>query len=212
MIDFTPELREAALEILNQYEYGPLFTPPLHAGNELGKRAAIHCPGSNGGTNIMGGAGVDPETGILYVASTKACSAPMLTPGADADATDPNPIGRTVAAFVAGPAGVRGPEGLPLFKPPWGRITAIDLNSGEILWWIPNGTTPDGVLQNPALRDVDGNTGQPAHATVMVTKTLLIAEGRGRRPLFHAVDKATGREPVEMPLRRGRSRDTPPVF
>ena len=203
LIDFTPELRQEAIEILNQYEYGPLFTPPLHAGNDLGKRGAIHCPGSNGGTNIMGGASVDPETGILYVASTKACSAPLLTPGADADASDPNPIGRTVSEYVAGPGGVRGPQGLPLFKPPWGRITAIDLNTGDTLWWIPNGSTPDRVLENAALQGVEiGNTGQPAHATTLVTKTLLIyAEGRGGRPLLHAVDKQTGRElsTVEMP-------------
>jgi quinoprotein glucose dehydrogenase len=203
LIDFTPELRQEALEILNQYQYGPLFTPPLHAENDLGKRAAIHCPGSNGGTNIMGGASIDPETGILYVASTKACSAPMLTSGAEADTNDPNPIGRTVAEYVAGPGGVRGPRGLPLFKPPWGRITAIDLNTGDTLWWIPNGTTPDRVLENEALQGVDiGNTGQPAHPTTLVTKTLLMyGEGRGGRPLFHAVDKATGRElaTVEMP-------------
>ena len=108
-----------------------------------------------------------------------------------------------MADWVAGPGGVRGPQGLPLFKPPWGRITAIDLNTGDIQWWIPNGTTPDRVLENPALAGVDiGNTGQPAHATVLVTKTLLIyAEGRGGRPLLHAVDKATGQEiaTVEMP-------------
>ena len=71
LIDFTPELKSEAVEILNRYDYGPLFNPPLHRDNDLGKRGAIHCPGSNGGTNIPGGTSVDPETGILYTASTK---------------------------------------------------------------------------------------------------------------------------------------------
>jgi len=203
LIDFTPELRAEATEILERYEYGPLFTPPLHRGNDLGKRAAIHCPGSNGGTNIMGGASVDIETNILYVSSTKACSAPMLTPGLAADAEDPNPIGRTVAEFVAGPGGVRGPQGLPLFKPPYARITAIDLNTGETLWWIPNGDTPDRIANHPALEGVDiGNTGSPSHPTTISTKSLLIyGEGRGGRAVLHAHNKRTGERigTVEIP-------------
>ena len=93
-----------------------------------------------------------------------------------------------------GPGGVSGPQGLPLWKPPYGRITAIDLNTGETLWWIPNGDTPDNVRNHPALAGVDlGNTGQRAHATVLVTGSLLMyGEGRGARPLFHAVDKRSG--------------------
>ena len=195
LIDFTPELRAEATEILERYEYGPLFTPPLHRGNDLGKRAAIHCPGSNGGTNIMGGSSVDPETGILYVASTKACSAPMLTPGLAADADDPNPIGRTVMEWVAGPGGVRGPQGLPLFKPPYARITAIDLNTGETLWWISNGDTPDRIKNHAALQGIDiGNTGSPTHPTQITTKTLLIyGEGRGGRAVLHGARQSNRR-------------------
>ena len=177
--------------------------PPLHQGNALGKRGAIHCPGSNGGANIPGGASVDPETGILYVASTKACSAPVLVSGADADRDDPNPIGRTVMQWVAGPGGVRGPRGLPLFKPPYGRITAIGLKTGETLWWIPNGDTPDRIKNHEALQGVEiPNTGQPTHATTLVTRTLLMyGEGRGGLPRFHAVDKRTGDRlgTVELP-------------
>ena len=203
LIDFTPELRQEALEIARQYEYGPMFMPPLHQGNDLGKRGAIHCPGSNGGANIPGGASVDPETGILYVASTKACSAPILVSGADADREDPNPIGRTVMQWVAGPGGVRGPRGLPLFRPPYGRITAIDLKTGETLWWIPNGDTPDRIKNHEALQGVDiPNTGQPTHATTLVTRTLLMyGEGRGGLARFHAVDKRTGDRlgTVELP-------------
>ena len=85
-------------------------------------------------------------------------------------------------------------DGLPIVKPPYGRITAIDLNSGETLWWIPNGDTPQRFKDHPALKDIEfTNTGQPTHATTLATKTLLLyGEGRGGSPLFHAVDKKTG--------------------
>ena len=69
LIDFTPELRRQALEILDRYQYGSMFTPPLHPDNDLGKRGAIHCPGPGGGTNITGGTAADPETGVIYAAS-----------------------------------------------------------------------------------------------------------------------------------------------
>ena len=100
LIDFTLELRQQALEILNRYEYGSMFTPPLHPDNDLGKRGALHCPGPGGGTNITGGTSADPETGILYVASMTFCAAPILSPGEQGDAADPNPIGRTVAKYA----------------------------------------------------------------------------------------------------------------
>jgi glucose dehydrogenase len=95
-----------------------------------------------------------------------------------------------------GPGGVGGVEGLPLLKPPYGRITAIDLNTGETLWWIPNGDTPDNVKNHPLLQGVDlPRTGKGTHATKLVTRTLLMyGEGRGGAPLFHAVDKRTGQE------------------
>ena len=204
LIDFTPELRQAALEMIGEFEIGPLFTPPLHRDNDLGLRASIHCPGSNGGTNIPGGAVVDPETNILYVASTKGCSAPVLIPGPEADAVDPNPIGKTVMKWVTtSPGGTPRVQGLPIYKPPYGRITAIDLNTGEHLWWIPNGDTPDNIKNHRALQGIDiGNTGSGSHATKVVTKTLLMyAEGRGGAPLLYAVDKRTGKRigTVEIP-------------
>ncbi|MEX1181597.1 MAG: PQQ-binding-like beta-propeller repeat protein [Gemmatimonadota bacterium] len=202
LIDYTPELRRRAIELVSQFRLGPLFNPPLHNANAEGKRAAIHCPGANGGTNIPGGAAVDPETGILYVASTRACSAPVLMPG-----TDPSVVQRDPRANMAwvtyGPGGVGGVDGLPLLKPPYGRITAIDLNTGETLWWIPNGDTPDNVKNHALLQGVDiPRTGKSAHAVKLVTRTLLMyGEGRGGAPLFHAVDKRTGRElaTVELP-------------
>ena len=203
LIDFTPDLRRRALEQLEQYEYGPLFTPPLHRDNDRGKRGALFCPGYGGGTNILGGASVDPETGILYVASVKGCSAPLLVPGAEVDGDDPNPIGETVMKFVTVTGGgVPRVDGLPIVKPPYGRITAIDLNTGETLWWIPNGDTPQRFAEHPLLQGIDlPNTGQPSHATTLASGTLLMyGEGRGGRPLFHAVDKRTGEHLASVAL------------
>lgn len=190
IIDYTPELRAEAMEILRQYRMGPIFNPPSVRGAADGTLASIHCPGANGGTNIPGGANIDPETGILYVVSTKGCSAPQLVPGTSVD-PDSN-----MNFVTVGPGGVPGPQGLPIFKPPYGRITAIDLNTGEHLWWIPNGDTPANVKNHRALQGVDiPVTGKGTHATTLVTSTLLMyGEGRGGEPLFHAVDKKTGQE------------------
>lgn len=197
LVDFTPELREQALELMSQFRMGPLFNPPALADEEEGIVASVHCPGANGGANIPGGAAVDPETGILYVASTKGCSAPRLLAGTD---VDPNSDARYV---TQGPGGVGSIGGIPVFKPPYGRITAIDLNTGEHLWWIPNGDTPEDLRNHPALEGVDvGETGQRSHATVLATSTLLMyGEGRGGEPRFRAVDKQTGDElgSIEIP-------------
>ncbi|MEX0891818.1 MAG: PQQ-binding-like beta-propeller repeat protein [Gemmatimonadota bacterium] len=196
LIDFTPELRAEALELVKGFRMGPLFAPPSIRGAADGTNAALVCPGANGGTNIPGGSVVDPETGILYVASTRACSAPQLFPGSETPDANMDWV-------TQGPGGVRGPQGLPLLKPPYGRITAVDLNTGEHLWWIPNGDTPDNVKNHPALAGVElPVTGKGSHATALVTPTLLIyGEGRGGAPLLHAVDKRTGEElaTVELP-------------
>lgn len=197
MIDFTPELRAKAIAFAEDYNYGPLYLPPIHRG-ALGKRAGMHCPGGNGGTNIPGGAAVDPETSILYVVSLKTCSTPNLVPGAELDPDELNPIGKTVMNY-AGDGFVDtnfAIDGLPLFKPPYSRITAIDLNTGEHLWWIPNGVTPDRIKNHPALEGLDiGNTGNAAHGNKLVTKTLLMyGAGRGAESVFYALDKQTGEQ------------------
>ncbi len=194
IIDFTPELRAQAMEILEDYKLGPLFNPPSTEDHPDG--VAIHCPGANGGANIPGGAAVDPETGVLYVASTRGCSAPRLQPGPEVD-PDSN-----VEWVSVGPGGVRGPRGLPIVKPPYATITAIDLNTGDHLWQIPNGQTPESIRNHPLLQGIDvGNTGARSHATKLVTKTLLMyAEGRGAAPIFRAVDKMTGEELASVDL------------
>ena len=188
LIDFTPELRAQALEIVANFRMGPLFNPPARGDGPGGP--SIHCPGANGGANIPGGAAVDPESGILYVASTRGCSAPRLVPGTDVD-PDSN-----VEWVSIGPGGVPGPQRLPLVKPPYATITAIDLNTGDHVWQIPNGATPSYILNHPALEGLEiANTGSRGHATKLVTSTLLMyGEGRGAAPVFRAVDKTTGKE------------------
>ena len=205
LIDFTPELREAAIEALDDYVIGPLFTPPLHRDNDLGKVASLWCPGDVGGTNIDGTPAADPETGILYVTSQKGCGSRIMVPGEERDAREPAQTGTTITKFaVGGFAGVRRVQGLPLFKPPYSRITAIDMNTGEHLWWIPVGDTPDGVLEHDALQGMDiPNTGTGRQAAQIVTSTLLMYTGEGSdgTSYLFAVDKATGDRlgKVELP-------------
>ncbi|MFW6202357.1 MAG: PQQ-binding-like beta-propeller repeat protein [Gemmatimonadota bacterium] len=195
LIDFTPELREQALELARRYRMGPIFTPPSLLEAEDGTQGAFVVPGANGGANIPGGSAVDPETGVLYVASERGHSVISLVPGETRDSN---------ARWVStGPGGIRGPQGLPLLKPPYGSIVAIDLNTGDHLWRIPNGDTPDDVANHPALEGVDlPRTGKRSHATILTTRTLLLyGEGRRGDPWLHAVDKRTGEEiaRVELP-------------
>jgi len=187
LIDFTPELRQQAQEIAHEWRMGPLYTPASRVDAPDSTRGILQAPGANGGVNIMGGSAVDPETGILYVASQGGMSRISL---------ESNPQRSEMRYVSQGPGGLPGPQGLPLLKPPYGRITAIDLNTGEHRWMIPNGDTPDRIKNHPALRGVTiPRTGQSAHANLLVTKTLLFyGEGRGGGPGFHAVDKATGQE------------------
>lgn len=201
LIDFTPELRAQALEIARNYRMGPIFTPPSLREAPDGTQGAFVVPGANGGANIPGGAAVDPETGILYVASQRGHSVISLIPG-DQRSEVVGGEDSNMHYVSSGPGGIRGPQGLPILKPPYGSITAIDLNTGDHVWQIPNGGTPDNIKNHPALQGVDiPNTGKNAHANILVTKTLLFyGEGRGEDPLLHVVDKATGRELATIDL------------
>lgn len=199
LVDFTPELRQQAVEALANWDYGPFFQPPLHRDNEEGKAGALWCPGDVGGTNINGPAAADPNSGIVYVTSVKNCTSRQIVPGEEADLLWPNTTGTTVAQFAVGRgfAAPRHPAGIPLFKPPYSKITAIDLNTGEHLWVLPVGETPDRYKNNPALAGIDiGSTGTGAHAVMAVTDTLLMYASEmsdGTAALF-AVDKATGEQ------------------
>ena len=186
LIDFTPELRAEALEILKKYEYGPLYTPP-------GKTPVIFMPGVLGGAN-WNGAAFDPETGMLYVPSTTLPLAIGLGPSAGGESD--------FSAEIAGGGPVSGPRGLPLFKPPYGRITAIDLNRGEIRWMTPVG---DGPRNNPAIKHLNlGPLGSMGRIATLLTKTLLFAgegpQGPSSAPVFRAFDKATGKVVWEYTL------------
>jgi len=210
LIDFTPELRQQAIDTLADWQIGPLYLPPLHRDNPLGKRGAYWCPGDGGGSNITGPPAADPETGIMYVTSVSACSTNTLVPGDEADLrymTDSGTTttGATTARYANGVGGgsPRAPSGLPLWKPPYSRITAIDLNTGEHLWMIPVGETPDRIKNNPALAGVDvGNTGTGAMAIMVVTPTMLVYAGdvSDGTPHLFAIDKMTGRELARIPV------------
>jgi quinoprotein glucose dehydrogenase len=183
LIDFTPELRSEAEEIVSSWRLGPLFTPPGLIVGEGGEGGTLMLPGVVGGTNWEGGA-VDPETGMLYVGSHTSPSVVGLVHDPDVSEAD----------YILGRASSRGPRGLPLIKPPYGRITAIDLNTGDHLWMVPNGDTPQWIVEHPALEGIDvGRTGKPTRAGILVTKTLVLAgEGFGGDPALWAYDKATG--------------------
>jgi quinoprotein glucose dehydrogenase len=90
---------------------------------------------------------------------------------------------------------------LPLIKPPYGRISAIDLDTGDIVWQVPHGETPEAIRNHPALQGLElGRTGRPGMVGTLVTKTLVIAGEPGFGPtptgergsLLRAYDKATG--------------------
>ena len=195
LIDFTPELRREALEYVSDMQLGPIFTPIIHSENPDGIVATAQCPRYAALTTAPPAA--DPESGILYVSSRKECRFLFQVPGEEVD--DPNAsytTGETVASWVHGGDLAARIQGIPITKPPYGRITAIDMNTGEHLWWIPNGDTPQSIKDHPALRGVDlPRTGKISHSPLLVTETLLLyGEGRGGDPLLHAVDKETGEE------------------
>jgi quinoprotein glucose dehydrogenase len=198
LIDFTPELKAEALRIANQFKMGPIYTPPI-VENTGGKLATLTVPHAQGAANWQSAA-ADPETGILYVPSVTNWWASALTPGGTR--SDMRYIGRSTT--------VERPMGLPLVKPPWGRITAIDLNTGDHIWMVPNGSAPDYVKNHPALAGIDlSGAGNPERAPLLVTKTLLFAgdgaglfssgpQGGGKK--FRALDKKTGKTIFEMEL------------
>jgi quinoprotein glucose dehydrogenase len=204
LIDFTPEIKAAALAILEQYEHGPLFQPPS-------ERGTIVLPGWGGGANWNGGA-FDPETGVLYVPSLEMPS--RLQMG------KPDPARSDLRYRTSASVQIEGPFGLPLVKPPYARLTAIDLNRGELLWSVPHGSpSRPGELDRleqltPELRGklaplLDGRAvGNAIFSPPLLTRTLLFV-GIGRSttspvgrgvPLFQAFDKTTGRVVWEREL------------
>jgi quinoprotein glucose dehydrogenase len=182
LIDFTPELRAEAIRIAKQYRLGPVFTPPSEIKPD-GTKGTWYNPGGTGGSLWQSG-GFDPETSLFYIPS-------KAGPGVTSVRNDP----KSDLRFSRGPGANLAVQGLPILKPPYSRITALDLNTGEFAWMVPLGTTPERVSAHPALKDMRlPNTGNiNVQATLLVTKTLLIAgEGWGGARVLRAYDKKTG--------------------
>jgi len=195
LIDFTPELKAEAMKIASKYQLGPVFTPIVQskAGGPYGTVL------TTGVTNWPGGS-YDPETHILYVPASRGLIANGLVPGDSK---------RTEFAWMMGnaaPAGEAGGlrvQGLPLAKPPYGAIVAIDMNQGSILWSVAHGETPDNIREHPALKGLNiPRTGRQGNIGVLVTKTLLIAGEPGtfslpsgqKGAMLRAYDKSSGKD------------------
>ena len=188
LIDFTPELKAQAVEIASQYRIGPLFTPPSLAQAEDGTRGLIQIPGQGGGANWEGAA-VDVESGVLYVPS-------ITNPIVRGLFNDPE---HSDMNYVDARWRLPGPQGLPLVRPPWGRVTAIDLNTGEHLWMVPNGDTPEYVRDHPALAGIEiPRTGTATRGSTIVTRALLFVTSGD--PILRAHDKETGAIVAEIAL------------
>ena len=228
LIDFTPGLRAEAMVLAAQYKMGPMFTPPVVSTLD-GSLGTLMAPAMGGGTNWPGGS-YDPETQMLYVSSNSSLGAIGLMPPNPGQSTmeyiqgnaitGPRTTGGAGSAAGGGRTGSAGatfvppPEaagrtarltvqGLPLLKPPYGVITAIDMRVGDIVWQVPHGETPDRIRRHPALAGLDlPRTGQPGSVGTLVTKTLVIAgettvgttPSGTRGAMLRAYDKATGED------------------
>jgi quinoprotein glucose dehydrogenase len=199
VVDFTPELRKQAMAVLEKYNYGALFTPPSL------EKPTIEMPGIAGGAS-WSGAAFDPETGILYVSSV---TLPYVATLSKLSVPNVNYFGRMTPVETL--------QGVPLWKPPYGRLTAIDLNTGDHRWITLAG---DLAWSNPVLKQLGLHSlGRPARGHVLLTKTLLIVgqeggthrEGGGPEkvpdfevsdPKLGAYDKATGKVVGEIALPR----------
>jgi quinoprotein glucose dehydrogenase len=221
LIDFTPQLKAEALALTKMYRTGPLYTPPSVAvpGVLLG---TLQIPG-NQGSALWQGAAWDPETQMLYVPSvTNLTNQALQLAGTRSDMRYIGGAGGGPAAgagtaadqkfgpgITIGPWGL-GPQGLPLVKPPYGRITAYNMNTGDIVFQVANGDTYDWIKTHPALAGLTiPKTGRADEGGIVVTKTLFFAgqgcglfrRGNGGGPMFYAYDKQTGEvvHQVELP-------------
>ncbi|HWJ70732.1 MAG TPA: PQQ-binding-like beta-propeller repeat protein [Sphingobium sp.] len=238
LIDFTPEMRKEALELTKNYKLGPIYTPPvLSTPEQLG----VINMWASGGTNWPGGS-FDPETGIAYVYSCTSCVSstgllpgpkemtdinyvvgvagqPVVMikgPGEDAGADAPPPPPPSAAAAGGGSRRLA-VDGLPIVKPPYSVISAVDVNNGSIKWQIPHGETPDFIRNHPKLKGLTiPRTGQTSFQIgTLVTKSLVIAgdsqvtttEDRPRGAMLRAYDKQNGQEvgSVWMPAQQSGS-------
>jgi quinoprotein glucose dehydrogenase len=232
LIDLTPELRAEGIQAVSKYKLGPVFTPPV-VSQVGGPLATLVMAAAGGGTNWPGGSydpetgilyansqksvsqlGLVPprpesKNDLAFIGGNaavgaRAQGAPMgAAPAAPAlvPTIPPGPPGP--AAGEGGGGGALTVRGLPIMKPPYGQITAIDLTKGEIIWQVAHGETPDAIKNNPALKGLTvPRTGRPGTVGSLVTKTLLVSGEAGFGPtpagargaMLRAYDKATGKE------------------
>jgi quinoprotein glucose dehydrogenase len=228
LIDFTPALRDQALTIISKYKIGPVFTPPVESKMD-GPLATLTLGTASGGTNWPGGS-YDPETHMVYAFACNACLTPIGLvkpprelsdmnfvagtagqearmrngPGENAGADSPQPARTVVPARGGGGYLSLNVQGLPLIKPPYATISAINLDKGEIVWQVAHGETPDSIRNHPALKGLSiPRTGQAGYSIgTLITKTLVIAgdsqvtttDEHPRGAMLRAYDKATGHE------------------
>jgi quinoprotein glucose dehydrogenase len=206
LLDLTPELRQKALEVIARYDHGPLYTPPS-------ERGTILMPGIGGGPS-WSGAAWDPETGMYYVTTVRAPFVVRLS-------SHPQSSDRYVGSVEY--VSVRRPQLLPLFRPPWGSLVAIDMSTGEHRWRSPVGSGRYRAISDLAL---PGRLGWPTRSFALATKSLVLVVQQGRRsnerpapfspyrrvsdqitlePRLYAYDKASGRllAEVELPANAG---------
>jgi glucose dehydrogenase len=213
LIDYTPEIRQLAMErAMEGDHFAPLFAPPTIRDNPEGEPPARICGGGGGGSNIPGPAAADPRAGVIFVSSQSGCTYVTLVPGHEVDWD--GATGTTVVDWARGPAAPRAGapdnlDGLSIWKGPVGRITAIDLNTGEHLWVIPHGDAPqatqDMIRNHPLLQGVNGvmtNPGRPGLPAMIATETLVIATGQTAddQPHIFGIDKRTGRRVGAVPI------------
>ena len=205
--DLTPEILAEAKKIASEYTMGPVYTPAtLYTDSNKG---TLMSPSGGGGANWQG-AVADPESGIMYVSSA-------ATLGVLGMISDPD---RSNMKYVQRSESIDGPFGLPLLAPPWGRITAIDMNTGKVLWNIANGDTPESVRNHEKLAGVDlPRTGHLERAGLLVTRSLLFAgEGAGLYGMwgggtkFRAHDKRSGEILAEVDLGDVRQSGIPMTY
>jgi quinoprotein glucose dehydrogenase len=208
IIDYTPALKEAGLAIASRFKLGPIFTPPI-VSKSGGPLATLSQGPTNGGANWAGGS-YDPESHILYVSASNYSPSPLGLVAPAAGTSDMDFVRGTAPPPPGSPRMTAlGVQGLPLLKPPYGTISAINLNTGEFAWQVPHGETPDAVRNHEALKGMNiPRTGQPGYVGTLVTKTLVIAGDpevttvapRPRGAMLRAYDKATGKEVGTVPM------------
>lgn len=204
LIDFTPELKAAGVAVASRFKLGPVFTPPIVSKPD-GPIATLSLGATNGGTNWPGGS-YDPETHMVYLGASNAAPSLLGLVQPAKDRSDMDWFSGVAPQPGGGRAGGGGlsVQGLSLFKPPYGTISAINLDKGDIVWQVAHGETPDVVRNHDALKGMTiPRTGQPGFLVgTLVTKTLVIAgetqvtapPDRARGAMLRAYDKKTGAE------------------